>query len=208
MLGKGGALAERDLEMSRNGVTAAQAQLAEARARPPGTRAVLMQHSESSTGVLHDVRGVAAVTGKTDAILIVDAVSSLGIADLPMDAWGVDVVVAGHTHAFVNAWLPEAGGKKQALVVEAFSAGTAFGWVDLEVDRASGDVVSAKAAVQTAWADEGPGLSPDRASAVIQAAAEGRAFLAAHGIDLSGEQQTKTRTDLEFFAGALSAAGA
>ena len=30
-----------------------------------------------------------------DAILIVDAVSSLGIADLPMDAWGVDVVVSG-----------------------------------------------------------------------------------------------------------------
>jgi aspartate aminotransferase-like enzyme len=58
-------------------------------------RAVLMQHSESSTGVLHDVRGVAAVTRRTGAILVVDAVSSLGIADLPMDAWGVDVVVAG-----------------------------------------------------------------------------------------------------------------
>ncbi|HET8578640.1 MAG TPA: alanine--glyoxylate aminotransferase family protein [Methylomirabilota bacterium] len=58
-------------------------------------KAVLMQHSESSTGVLHDVRGVAAVTRDTGAILIVDAVSSLGIANLPMDAWGVDLVVAG-----------------------------------------------------------------------------------------------------------------
>jgi aspartate aminotransferase-like enzyme len=56
---------------------------------------VLVQHSETSTGVLHDVRGYAAVTRGTDAILIVDAVSSLGIADLPMDSWGVDVVVAG-----------------------------------------------------------------------------------------------------------------
>jgi aspartate aminotransferase-like enzyme len=54
-----------------------------------------MQHSESSTGVLHDVRGIAAATRATGAILVVDAVSSLGIADLPMDAWGVDVVVAG-----------------------------------------------------------------------------------------------------------------
>ncbi len=54
-----------------------------------------MQHSESSTGVLHDVKGMAAVTRPTGAILIVDAVSSLGIADLPMDAWGVDLVVAG-----------------------------------------------------------------------------------------------------------------
>ena len=35
------------------------------------------------------------MTRPTAAILIVDAVSSLGIADLPMDAWGVDVVVAG-----------------------------------------------------------------------------------------------------------------
>jgi aspartate aminotransferase-like enzyme len=58
-------------------------------------RAVFVQHSESSTGVLHDVRGYAAVTRGSDAILVVDAVSSLGIADLPMDAWGVDVVVAG-----------------------------------------------------------------------------------------------------------------
>ncbi|MBI2159956.1 MAG: alanine--glyoxylate aminotransferase family protein [Candidatus Rokubacteria bacterium] len=61
----------------------------------PRVKAVLTQHSESSTGVLHDVRGYAAVTRDHDTILIVDAVSSLGIADLPMDAWGVDLVVAG-----------------------------------------------------------------------------------------------------------------
>ena len=58
-------------------------------------RAVLTQHSESSTGVLHDVKRYAEVTRASDAILIVDAVSSLCIADLPMDVWGVDVVVAG-----------------------------------------------------------------------------------------------------------------
>jgi len=55
---------------------------------------VLVQHSESSTGVLHDVRGYAQVTRGTDAILIVDAVSSLGIAELPMDTWGIDVMVS------------------------------------------------------------------------------------------------------------------
>ncbi len=58
-------------------------------------KAVLMQHSESSTGVLHDVKGIAAVTRDTGAILVVDAVSSLGIADLRMDEWGVDVVISG-----------------------------------------------------------------------------------------------------------------
>ena len=38
----------------------------------------------------------------------------------------------------------------------------------------------------------------------FQVAAEARAFLAARGVDLSGEQQTKTRTALEYFAGALA----
>jgi aspartate aminotransferase-like enzyme len=77
------------------GETVPAERLAETLKAHPRTQAVLAQHSETSTGVLHDVRDYAAVTRATDAILIVDAVSSLGIADLPMDAWGVDVVVAG-----------------------------------------------------------------------------------------------------------------
>jgi hypothetical protein len=39
----------------------------------------------------------------------------------------------------------------------------------------------------------------------VQVAAEARAFLAQKGVDLSGEQQTKTKTALEFFANELSA---
>jgi aspartate aminotransferase-like enzyme len=77
------------------GETVPPAAVAEALARHPEARVVLMQHSESSTGVLHDVRGIAAVTRQTAALLVVDAVSSLGIADLRMDEWGVDMVVAG-----------------------------------------------------------------------------------------------------------------
>ena len=77
------------------GHTVPAERIAEALAQHRGARAVLIQHSESSTGVLHDVEGIAAVTRATPAIVIVDAVSSLGIADLPMDAWGVDLVVAG-----------------------------------------------------------------------------------------------------------------
>jgi aspartate aminotransferase-like enzyme len=77
------------------GQTVAAEAIAQALRQHPAARAVLMQHSESSTGVLHDVRGMAAVTRGTGALCIVDAVSSLGIADLPMDAWGVDVVISG-----------------------------------------------------------------------------------------------------------------
>lgn len=77
------------------GQTVPAARVAETLAANRHVKAVLTQHSESSTGVLHDVRGYAQATRAGDAILIVDAVSSLGIADLPMDAWGVDVVVSG-----------------------------------------------------------------------------------------------------------------
>ena len=77
------------------GDTVAPGRLAETLRTTPRIKAVLTQHSESSTGVLHDVRAYAEITRRSDAILIVDAVSSLGIADLPMDAWGVDVVVSG-----------------------------------------------------------------------------------------------------------------
>jgi aspartate aminotransferase-like enzyme len=77
------------------GETVPAERVAETLRKTPGLAAVVTQHSESSTGVLHDVRGYAGVTRSTDTILIVDAVSSLGIANLEMDAWGVDVVVAG-----------------------------------------------------------------------------------------------------------------
>jgi aspartate aminotransferase-like enzyme len=81
--------------MAPFGQSVPPARLAEALKAYPRAKAVLTQHSESSTGVLHDVQGYAAVTREHEAILVVDAVSSLGIADLPMDAWGIDVVVSG-----------------------------------------------------------------------------------------------------------------
>ena len=42
-------------------------------------------------------------------------------------------------------------------------------------------------------------------SEAFQVAAEARVYLSEHGIDLSGEQQTKTRTALEFFSSELAA---
>ena len=77
-----------------HGDTVAPERVADTLEANPQVRAVLVQHSESSTGVLHDVRAYAQVTRGTGAILIVDAVSSLGITDVPMDAWGIDVVVS------------------------------------------------------------------------------------------------------------------
>ncbi len=101
-----GAFAQRWLAISKaygltvielsapHGETVAPERIAQALRENPDVKAVLVQHSESSTGVLHDVRAYAQVTRGTGAILVVDAVSSLGIADLPMDAWEIDVVVS------------------------------------------------------------------------------------------------------------------
>ena len=65
------------------------------------TRAVFMQANETSTGVRHDVEGVAKLlkAQKSEALLIVDAITGLGTSTLDMDAWGVDVLVGGSQKA-------------------------------------------------------------------------------------------------------------
>lgn len=83
----------------------------------------------------------------------------------------VDVVVSGHWHSFTNAILNNRNGKA-ILVTQAFSSGTAYGDIDLEISRASRDVIAKSAVIVTTWADEGPGLTPDSAAAQLTAAAE------------------------------------
>ena len=64
--------------------------------------AVYITHSETSTGVVHDVRAIAEALRPTGALLVVDAVSSLGGVELAMDDWGVDVVVSGSQKALMT----------------------------------------------------------------------------------------------------------
>jgi aspartate aminotransferase-like enzyme len=77
------------------GDTVPPERLAAALAARPGARAVLATHSETSTGVLEDVEAYARLTRATDALLVVDGVSSCGAVPCPMDAWGVDALVTG-----------------------------------------------------------------------------------------------------------------
>ncbi len=60
----------------------------------PNAKAVFVQANESSTGVFHPVRALAQITSKSSAILVVDAISALGAISLPMDEWGIDVLVS------------------------------------------------------------------------------------------------------------------
>jgi aspartate aminotransferase-like enzyme len=63
----------------------------------PPYKAVLMTHNETSTGVTNDVQTLSALVHRLspDALVVVDAVSSMGCVPLEMDAWGLDVVFTG-----------------------------------------------------------------------------------------------------------------
>ncbi len=65
-------------------------------------KAILLQQNETSTAILNPVKEVAMARGDHPALLIVDAVSGLGAANLETDEWGVDVVVAGSQKAFMS----------------------------------------------------------------------------------------------------------
>ncbi len=60
-------------------------------------RGVLMTHNETSTGVTNDVQTLAALVRRLnpDALVVVDAVSSLSAVPLDMDLWDLDVVLTG-----------------------------------------------------------------------------------------------------------------
>ena len=60
-----------------------------------GVKAVYSTLCETSTGVVNDIKAIAEVVKKTDAILVVDAISGLTADELKPDAWGVDVVIGG-----------------------------------------------------------------------------------------------------------------
>lgn len=61
----------------------------------PDIKAVAMVHNESSTGVRNDVKSIADIVKDTDAVLIVDCISSMGGDDIRVDEWGIDLCVAG-----------------------------------------------------------------------------------------------------------------
>ena len=62
---------------------------------------VYLTHSETSTGVVCDVQALAAVAKEAGALVVVDAVSSLGAVPVETDAWELDVVVSGSQKALM-----------------------------------------------------------------------------------------------------------
>ncbi len=67
----------------------------------PDVKAVYSTHCETSTGTLHDIQALGAIVSKTPAILVVDAVSSMGSEKCLTDEWGIDIVVTGSQKALM-----------------------------------------------------------------------------------------------------------
>ena len=65
-------------------------------------KAVWVVHSETSTGVVADIQAIAAAAREAGALVVVDAVSSLGAVPCETDRWGLDVVVSGSQKALMT----------------------------------------------------------------------------------------------------------
>jgi serine---pyruvate transaminase len=66
-----------------------------------GAKAVFLTHSDTSTGVVSDLRSIAERLNGTDAVTVVDAISSLAAVPLETDAWGLDVVITSSHKALM-----------------------------------------------------------------------------------------------------------
>ena len=102
LVGSCGNFGERWIKLNRTWgaeVTAIEAEwgtrvdpaaIEQALAADPAIKAVFVQQSETSTGVVNDVRAIGAIVARTPAVLVVDAISGLGATDLPTDEWQVE----------------------------------------------------------------------------------------------------------------------
>ncbi|MFN2615368.1 MAG: alanine--glyoxylate aminotransferase family protein, partial [Actinomycetota bacterium] len=72
-----------------------------AAALEPDIKGVLIQHSETSTGVVNDIEAIGAVLKDHPALYIVDTISGVAGAQIKVDAWGIDVAIGGSQKALM-----------------------------------------------------------------------------------------------------------
>ncbi len=64
--------------------------------KEPDIKGILVQASETSTGVAHPIEELSKLTrDRDDILLIVDGITGVGVFNLPMDEWGIDALVTG-----------------------------------------------------------------------------------------------------------------
>lgn len=67
----------------------------------PDVKGILATHSETSVGILNDIKSLGELTKGTDILLIIDTISGLVANDFDFDGWNIDVAVAGSQKAFL-----------------------------------------------------------------------------------------------------------
>ncbi len=85
----------------------------------------------------------------------------------------IDVVISGHSHISTNK-LVKNGGGKDVLVTQAYSAGTAYADITIEINPFSKDIVTKSASIVTTFGDVAPGNAPDAAVTAMVAAADAK----------------------------------
>lgn len=67
----------------------------------PEIKAIFCQASETSTGSLLPVENLANLTKDTSTLLIVDGITAVGCMPIPMDEWGIDILISGSQKALM-----------------------------------------------------------------------------------------------------------
>lgn len=83
------------------GKAVAPAQIENLLKENPDTKAVFVTLNETSTGVVSDIKAIGEIVKKTDAVLVVDAVSGMGVVDCQVDNWNVDVCCSASHKGFM-----------------------------------------------------------------------------------------------------------
>jgi len=113
----------------------------------PKIKAVLATHNETSTGVTNDLASISSVVKEFDKLLLVDAISSLGSINLPVDDWHCDVTVTGSQ----KGWMVPPGLAMVSVSQEAWQAQASARMPRFYWDFAQAKSYLEKATVQTPW---------------------------------------------------------
>jgi aspartate aminotransferase-like enzyme len=131
-------------------------------------KAVLIQHNETSVGVLNPIKEISEVVREAGKLFIVDSISGAGAAELEIDEWGVDVCIT----ASQKAWGAPPG---IAMITMSENAWKAYERSDLP--KAYFDLAAYKAALEKGATPATPAVS------VVIALQESLRLMAEEGLD-------------------------
>jgi aspartate aminotransferase-like enzyme len=169
----------------------------------PGLKAVLLTHNETSTGVTNRIGDLADAIRSVapEALILVDAISTLGAVPFAMDEWGLDLVVTGSQ----KAWMAAPGMSMAAVGPRAWAAADTARmprfYLDLKRHRDSavnGETPWTPAVAVMYQIDEGLRLMEAEGDGVFArhavCAAMARAGLRAIGFELLANDAVASRT--------------